>query len=205
MKNRIQIQELRVERQESSSTLPVFLLGPQRSALGPRFFKGFTLIELIFVIVIIAVLIGIFLNRATYYQEQSEKTAMEQVAGAIQSALIIEYGKTLTRGKPADFAALALDNPMNWLQKKPRNYAGEYFDPSPMAVESGNWTFDLKSRDLIYVPRNTSYFKPGTDGKKWIRFHVVIHYDTTRLPSAQNTTPELTGTLFEPVRPYSWF
>jgi general secretion pathway protein G len=101
--------------------------------------------------------------------------------------------------------ALAQDNPMNWLQKKPRNYAGEYYDPSPLAVDSGNWTFDLKSRDLIYVPRNSNYFKPDKDGKKWIRFHIVLNYDVARLPSLRNATPELTGILFEPLVPYSWF
>ncbi len=167
--------------------------------------QGFTLIELIFVIIIISVLMGLFLNRALYYQEQAEKTAMEQVADAIQSALTMQYGKILTRGQPGDVQALAQDNPMNWLQKKPRNYAGEYYDPSPLAVDSGNWTFDLKSRDLIYVPRNSNYFKPDKDGKKWIRFHIVLNYDVARLPSLRNATPELTGILFEPLVPYSWF
>jgi len=74
-----------------------------------------------------------------------------------------------------------------------------------LTTGSGNWLFDLKSRDLIYVVRSASYFKPGKDGKKWIRFHVALNYDTARLPSSQSAAPELTGTLFEPVEPYSWF
>ncbi|HZW86889.1 MAG TPA: prepilin-type N-terminal cleavage/methylation domain-containing protein [Gallionella sp.] len=172
---------------------------------GQKLYRGFTLIELVIVIIIISVLAGLLLNRFLFYQEQAEKTAMEQVAGAIQSALVMEYGKILIRGKPADALALARDNPMNWLQKKPRNYVGEYYDPTPLTTGSGNWLFDLKSRDLIYVVRSASYFKPGKDGKKWIRFHVALNYDTARLPSSQSAAPELTGTLFEPVEPYSWF
>ncbi len=167
--------------------------------------KGFTLIELVVVITIIVVLMGMFLNRVLFYQEQAEKTAMEEVAGAIQSALTMQYGQILTRGKPSDVAALAQDNPMNWLQKKPRNYSGEFYDPTPLSVASGNWMFDLKSRDLIYVMRNANYFKPGRDGKKWIRFHVAVNYEKSRLPSLQNAPRELTGLLFEPVEPYSWF
>jgi hypothetical protein len=146
-----------------------------------------------------------FFNRALFYLEQAEKTAMEQVAGAIQSALTMQYGQILTRGKSSDVAALAQDNPMNWLQKKPGNYSGEFYDPSPLAVESGNWVFDLKSRDLVYVVRTANYFKPGKDGKKWIRFHVAIHHENSRLPSLQNAPPELTGMVFEPVEAYSWF
>jgi len=140
-----------------------------------------------------------------FYQEQAEKVAMEGVAGAIQSALILQYGQILTRGKPSDVAALTQDNPMNWLQKKPRNYAGEFYEPTPLSVESGNWVFDLKTRELIYIVNNAGHFKPGRDGKSWIRFHVVTRYEPSRLPSLQNTPPELTGTLFEPTEPYSWF
>ena len=175
------------------------------SILDPRSSKGFTLIELIVVIIIIVVMIGTFLDRMQFYQEQAEKTVMETVAGAIQSALILQYGEIMTRGKPTDTAALAQDNPMNWLQKRPDNYSGEFYDPTPLAVAAGNWVFDLKSRELIYVLRNTNYFKPGKDGRKWIRFHVAVSYEASRLPSLQSAPPELTGILFKPVEPYSWF
>jgi prepilin-type N-terminal cleavage/methylation domain-containing protein len=167
--------------------------------------RGFTLLELIVVITIIVLLMALFLDRALYYMEQAEKTAMEEVAGSIQSALTMQYGQVLTRGQPSDVAALAQDNPMNWMQKKPRNYAGEFFDPAPQAVEPGNWMFDLKSRDLVYVMRNANYFKPGKDGRKWIRFHVAVEHEATRLPSLKKTLPELTGIVFEPVERYSWF
>ena len=167
--------------------------------------RGFTLIELVIVVTLIVVLMALFFNRALFYMEQAEKTAMEQVVGSIQSALTLQYGQILTRGKSSDVAALAQDNPMNWLQKKPRNYSGEFYDLTPLAVESGNWVFDLKSRELVYVVRTANYFKPGKDGKKWIRFHVAVNHEKSRLPSLQNAPPELTGIVFEPIEPYSWF
>jgi len=180
-------------------------LNPGFRILNPESSKGFTLIELIVVITIVVVMAGLFLNRMLFYIEQAEKTAMVEVSNAIQSALTMQYGQILTRGKPSDLPALAQDNPMNWLQKKPRNYAGEFYDPTPLSVESGNWVFDLKTRNLIYVVRNANYFKPGKDGKKWIRFHVAVDHEASRLPSLQNTAPELTGILFVPVEPYAWF
>lgn len=167
--------------------------------------KGFTLLELIVVIIIIVVVMGLFLDRIQFYQEQAEKAAMEQVAGTIQSALIMQYAEVLTRGKASDVAALQADNPMNWLQRKPHNYAGELYDPVPQSVESGNWMFDLKSRELVYVVQNGDHFKPGADGRKWIRFHVVAGREPSRLPSLKGSQPALTGLLFEPVEPYSWF
>ena len=177
----------------------------QSSILSPESSKGFALIELIVVIIIVVVMMGLFLNRMLYYVEQAEKTAMEEVAGVIQSALVLQYGQILTRGKPSDVPVLAQDNPMNWLQKKPRNYAGEFYEPTPLSAESGNWMFDLKKRELIYVARNAEHFKPGKDGKKWIRFHVAINREASPLPSLQDAPAELTGLLFKPVEPYSWF
>jgi prepilin-type N-terminal cleavage/methylation domain-containing protein len=173
--------------------------------LSPFVSKGFTLLELVIVIAIIVTLMGLFMNRFMYYQEQAEKTAMEQVAGAIQSALVMQYGQILTRGKPSDVAALAQDNPINLLQKAPHNYAGEFYDPTPLSVPPGNWMFDLKTRDLIYVLGESNYFKPGKDGRRWIRFHVVLGYTKSLLPSLHDEPAELAGLLFEPVEPYKWF
>lgn len=167
--------------------------------------RGFTLIELIVVITIVVVMGGVFLGRMLFYVEQAEKTAMETVAGTIQSALTLQYGRILTRGKPSDVAALAQDNPMDWLQKKPRNYAGEFYNPTPLSVESGNWVFDLKTRDLVYIVRNADHFKPGSDGRKWIRFHVVVTHEPSRLPSLQDAPAELTGIVLQPIEPYAWF
>jgi general secretion pathway protein G len=130
---------------------------------------------------------------------------MEGVAGAVQSALTLQYGQLLTRGKPSDVAALTQDNPMRWMQKKPSNYAGEFYEPTPQSVESGNWVFDLKTRDLVYLVRNGAHLKQGVDGNSWLRFHVTTHNEPSRLPSLQNIPPELTGILFEPTQPYSWF
>jgi len=166
---------------------------------------GFTLLELIAVIAIIVLLMGLYLQRMPFYQEQAEKAAMESVAASIQSGLTLQFGMLLTRGQPSDVAVLTQENPVNWLQKPPRNYAGEYFDPTPSSAEPGSWVFDLKSRELIYLPRITSHFKPGRDGRKWIRFHVVISHEKSRLPSLQQAPAELTGALFEPVEPYAWF
>ena len=202
---RIKDRGLRTEERGTRKVPDPAFAFTQFPVLSPQSSKGFTLLELMVTITIIVLLMGLFLNRALFYMEQAEKTAMEQVAESIQSALTMQYGQILTRGKPSDVAALASDNPMNWMQKKPRNYAGEFYDPTPQSVEPGNWAFDLKSRELVYLPNNSKHFQPGTDGKAWIRFHVVVNYEPSRLPSLQNAPPELTGILFEPVEPYSWF
>lgn len=177
----------------------------QSSVLSPQHFvRGFTLLELIVVISIVAILAGSLLSRIPYYQEQAEKAAMEQVAGALQSALVLRFSTLMARGALNDkeLNALGADNPMNWLQRKPRNYAGEFFDPAQKSVPPGHWVFDLKSRDLIYNVDRAEYFKPGKDGKRWIRFHVQLGYEPVL--GRPKSGKELTSTVFEPTEPYHW-
>jgi len=171
----------------------------------PESSKGFTLIELIVVIIVIVVLAGIFMSRIPYYQEQAEKAAMQQVEGALQSALTMRFGALMTRGaaNEKELSVLATDNPVNWLQKMPPNYRGEYFDPTPRTIASGNWMFDLKSRDLIYVVDHGDYFTAGKDGNTWIRFHVKLGYEPAL--GRPESGKELTTVLFEPAEPYRWF
>lgn len=175
------------------------------NSLGSCMQRGFSLLESVVVLIIVLVVLGLMMNRFTYYQEQAEKTAMETMVGTLQSALTMQYSQILTRGKASDSIVLAQSNPINWLQQPPKNYAGELYDLSPLTVEPGKWVFDLRSHDLVYVPRNKKYLKPGKDGLKWIRFHVVVSHDTSLLPSLQGEPAPLTGVLLEPVEPYTWF
>lgn len=166
--------------------------------------KGFTLIELVIVITIVVILIAVSLERLGGYQEQAEKAAMVEVVGTIQSALLMQFGQIVVRGQEARIGTLESDNPMTWLARMPANYAGEFTDPEPGAVPAGNWAFDLKSHELIYVPQRTDSFVAGHDGKKWVRYHVRLLYDPLFTGSG-GSGKVLAGALFEPVAPYHWF
>ncbi|MDO8925772.1 MAG: prepilin-type N-terminal cleavage/methylation domain-containing protein [Sideroxyarcus sp.] len=166
--------------------------------------RGFTLIELIIVISIIVILAGMFLLRVPFYQERAEKVAMQQVEGALQSALVLRYGTLMARGavNEKEVSQLANENPIDWLQQKPKNYAGEYFAPSPGVVAPGQWVFDLQSRELVYIVDRGDNFTPGKDGKKWIRFHVQLSYEP--MLGRPKAGKELVSTLFAPTEPYHW-
>jgi len=183
---------------EQTTLAKSLVISPQSSE------RGFTLVELIVVIAVVSVLAGALLSRVWFYQEQAEKTAMAGVAGVIQGALGMQYGRLLVRGMESEVTALAADNPMKWLAKQPHNYSGEFYDPTSRSVAPGNWVFDLKTRELIYVLDRADHFIPGKDGQKWIRYRVKLMYDPA-LGASGNTSKELVGVLFEPTEPYRWF
>ena len=209
MINKLQVANRKLQVKHGAPNLPPVTcplpLAPCNLPLARRSSqRGFTLIELIVVITIVVILATALLNRVWFYQEQAEKAAMEQVAGALQSALVMQYGRLLTRGTESEVTALATENPMNWLAKQPRNYSGEFYDPTPRSVAPGNWVFDLRSRELIYVLDHTEHFVPGKDGQKWIRYRVNLRYAHV-LGASGKASKELVGTLFEPTGPYRWF
>ena len=165
---------------------------------------GFTLFELIVVICIVATMAGILLNRLRVYEEAAEKAAMQQTAAAIKSALQMRVAAYLINGRDADIEHLRSENPVNWLQERPQNYAGEFYAEAYARVAPGSWYFDLSHREMIYVINLGHYFKRGADGRKWVRYRVKIEYE--ELPQ-KNAPPRkvLSAASFGPVQPYVWF
>jgi len=164
---------------------------------------GFTLFELIVVVCIVAIMAGILLNRLRLYEEAAEKAAMQQTAAAIKSALQMRVASYLISGRDSEIEKLRDENPVNWLQEKPADYAGEFYADAYARVRPGSWYFDLNRRELIYVINLGSKFKPGPDGRKWVRYRVRIGYEET----PQGVGPPrkvLSAVSFVPAQPYAW-
>ena len=173
----------------------------RRSAGGQG---GFTLFELIVVICIVSVIAGILLNRLEVYKEAAEKASMKQTAAAIKSALQMRVASYLINGRDNEIEKLRDENPVSWLQEKPEGYAGEFHADAYARVKPGSWYYDLSRRELIYVINLGDDFKPGADGRKWVRYRVRIDYDEMPLPGDPKRKV-LSAVTFVPVEPYVWF
>jgi prepilin-type N-terminal cleavage/methylation domain-containing protein len=200
-KNRIEDRGLWIE--DAGCNVPRAEGLTQSSILDPRSSRGFTLVELLVVVSLVAILASMLFSRVLFYQEMAEKAAMQQVVGALQGALVLQYGHRLTLGMDGELNNISAENPMNWLAQQPINYLGEFNAIKPDAIEPGNWAFERTTHELIYIPDHAEYFEPAKDGVKWIRFRTRFAYEAAP-GNKSKRVKELTGVTIAPVEPYQW-
>lgn len=120
--------------------------------------SGFTLFELIVFIALLAILMGLFFDRMLFYQEVAEEVSMRQTVDAVNLAMNLQLASWVARGELRKITRLENRNPMSWLERKPVNYLGEYYDPAPGHIPGGNWYFDLKDSCLVYLLKWNAHF-----------------------------------------------
>jgi prepilin-type N-terminal cleavage/methylation domain-containing protein len=158
---------------------------------------GFTLIELILVLIVISVLGVTALDRFRYYQERAEKAAMEATLAAFKMGLQLQLAELIVTNKQMAVAQLERENPMRWLQEPPGNYLGEYTTPT----QPGNWYYAMNEHELVYAPNNSAYLDTRRSANKELRFRVAIRYafDAT----TGRKTPS--GASIVQTREFKWF
>lgn len=166
--------------------------------------RGFTLFELVVVVSIVGVLGMVVLDRMRFYQEAAEKAAMEQTLGILRSAMHLQIADRLLRGGVKEVTALAQANPMDWLAQQPRNYLGVRFAPKAGEIAGGNWYFDLKDRQLVYVVGLGNHFSPDRLGRKQVRYELRLVAKSTQ-EQAITDVKEIQGVVLEETAPYRWF
>jgi general secretion pathway protein G len=164
---------------------------------------GFTLLELIVVICLIAVFASFALERLLRYQEIAEKTAMEANLGAMRSGQGMKAAATLVTGGLQALPKLADENPIDWLADPPAGYLGALSNPPLSAVPKGSWYFDMKNKELVYRPQRTRFLISGADGDDRIRFKVIVKL--TFDAADKGLVRELSELAIRPVVPVRWF
>ncbi len=161
--------------------------------------RGFSLIELSVVAVVLMVLLGIFLERLTFYQEAAEHARFESELQQFKTGLQLRMAELIATNRERGVRELETDNPVRWLDKPPATYAGEY----PVRPEAGNWYFDSPARELVYVV-NQSRFLTVQDPRqpKQLRFRVRISYQPVDAPGGP--TNGLAGIALYPLSQFRW-
>jgi prepilin-type N-terminal cleavage/methylation domain-containing protein len=176
-------------------------MGPvtRRTAALTR--RGFTLIELVVVICVVALLFAVALDRLMRFQELGERTAMEQNIAAINVALTMKFAALVAAGRGQAIEKELGANPVDLLARPPENYLGALFTPPGDLLPARSWYFDQASAELVYVPGRTRYLSEPSDAASGLRFHVVLSEPPARAAPGVN---ELRQALIRPRQPYRW-
>lgn len=136
--------------------------------------RGFTLIELVIVVCVVALLFGIALDRLLRYQELGERAALQQNVAAINTALALRFAAFVVMGTPQRIAEEVGRNPVHLLARAPENYLGELAAADPQTLSRPSWYFDTSAGDLVYLPTRRRYFGATSEAPDSIRFRVAM-------------------------------
>lgn len=166
---------------------------------------GFSLLELVIVIVIISVLLVLAISRLLALMVDAERVTMETVAGTLRSAIGMKVADCIVKSKLSELPAFEGSNPMALLAETPRNYLGELDGADPARLEDGNWYFDKRDKSLVYLVRNRGFFVGGEPKPPRARFAVRLVYSDKNGNDVFDTgVDEIQGLRLSPVEKYSW-
>ncbi|HKO88811.1 MAG TPA: prepilin-type N-terminal cleavage/methylation domain-containing protein [Burkholderiales bacterium] len=177
-----------------------------RPVIHSRRVTGFTLVELVAVVVLIAVLAAVMLKTFVDYAEAAEKSAMEQVASSVRAGLHMRVAGMIALSADAPIAGLAKQNPMDWLAEKPHIYVGKIHGVAPPELAPPrSWYYDTRAHELVYRPSRTRHLSFPHNAHKEIRFKVWVEQGV--LPGGESLPEPLRGVRrveLAPVEAYSW-
>ena len=163
------------------------------------------MLELVLVIVIIAVLFVIAVDKLLILKVSAEQVAMKQVLGVLRSAMTLDIASHIVKNNIQGLATKEGTNPMDWLSEKPDNYIGILNEPDPTDVQGNSWYFDNYSRMLIYRVTNKEYFKSELSGPARARFKIKLDYtDINENGIFDYNIDEIHGLILTSIDAYQW-
>jgi prepilin-type N-terminal cleavage/methylation domain-containing protein len=172
---------------------------------APRAARGFTLIELVVVVIAIGILAGVALERVLPLIGRAERVAFLQVQNELQSALFLTAAEYLTRGESERIGELVDANPMDLMLVPPANYLGSLQWPIHDEQPGRSWYYDARQRRLVYRVGKYARFE-AVEGPA-NRIELVVHFvysDRDGDGAYQAGSDAFGGLRLEPASRYEW-
>jgi prepilin-type N-terminal cleavage/methylation domain-containing protein len=167
--------------------------------------RGFSLLELVVVVIAVALLAGVALDRLLPLVGRAQRAAFQSVQGDLQTALLLAAAERITSGEAHTLPQLSADNPMALLLKPPANYVGSVPWPDPNELPRASWYYDEHEHRLAYrVGRYTRF--EATDGPQdLIELEVAFAFEDRDGDGVFDAAGDrFYGLKLEPVHAYEW-
>ena len=165
--------------------------------------RGFSLLELVVVIIIISVLLAVAIDRLMRLQVVAERAAMETVIGHLQSAIGLTISEHIAKDRIPELTKYIDSNPMALLADTPVNYLGSVAG-TPKIIETGSWWYDTNSRTLVYHVGNPQNFLSEGPENGLAKFKIRPVYDDNNHNGRFDRGDTLVGLKLSPLARYRW-
>ena len=163
--------------------------------------RGFSLFELMVVVILIGVLMAFAIDRFLRLQVDAERISVQHMIGSLNSAIHLQAAELVLNQGIGALKQLENTNPINYLVKPPHNYAGEASDVLADQLSTANWYYDASEKILFYTVNNAEYFVTELSGKPRIRLKLLLVYADNRSSAAQN---KIRGVMLKTLDEYHW-
>ena len=138
--------------------------------------RGFTLLELVIVIILVILLFLTVWNRLMPLRGDAESAHVASIIGNLRSALgLATAERVVTEGMQA-LESLRAVNPMTLLDEAPDTYIGV----NPAEPAPGNWYFDTQTRQLQYRVRYPQYREGQPQPPVDLSWQVILEGDDNK-------------------------
>lgn len=120
--------------------------------------RGFTVFELVVVVIIIGLLTSFLLHRLHSYQLKAQQVAVQRLVGTLRTALHVKSAQLYVAKREHELQGIIDQNPMSWLVEAPANYRGEYYSPEGNMLVDDSWYFDPGKKELVYIVTSSKTF-----------------------------------------------
>ena len=166
---------------------------------------GFSLLELVIVIIIISFLVTVAIAHLMRLQADAEQVVMESTLGVLRSAIGMKVAEHIVRYDLKGLGKYTHVNPIQLLAEMPNNYLGELKHAEPQHLETGHWYYDTTNVALVYLVRNTDRFKGGLKDPARARFRIgVVYQDINKNGFFDKKIDRIEGLRLSPLEAYTW-
>lgn len=160
--------------------------------------RGFSLFEMVIVILLIGILMSLAIDRLIMLQVEAERVSVQHVMGSLDSAVYVETAEIVLKEGLAAMRKLEHTNPMDYLAKLPHNYVGVKSSEAARDVPVSSWYFDSDNDVLVYTVKNKQYFETDIEGEPRIQLKLSLVYRDN------NRNSNIQGVRLEKSNEYSW-
>jgi general secretion pathway protein G len=159
-------------------------------------------LELAVAFALIALFAALLLQRMHYYQEAAERARIELEVTKLKVALQARIGAHIAEHRAVNYAAMARENPVGWLDQPMAGYRGEPGPAEAGLLPPGSWYFDREAAVLVYLPLRHANLAPDQSGRKRLRFRIrVVRAEA----GPRKDDAAVVGLKLTPVEPFKWF